>query len=400
MLEHDIIAVQKRISELSSSPPHLPPPVSPLPSRHFSERELQALREGGSSGKLALHEILSEKLISLERAALHACGGLGELPSSSLSRLPSLLALVDRLASLHLKATRAKPPSSQVLTTSPSDPSTTPSHSQQKREAEAGNGGEGEGQEICELRRRAEEAEGLREEAERCLAIREDEHAMAMVTVEEEVEAHRSELIKLRAQLSAARAAAAAGGGGLEGGDAAALSEQARVDATALAELAESEAQSQMEVGSPFPPITPLLSLLPLLSHSLSNSPLPLLLLLSSPNLPVIASSRILSSILILFHFSCSPLSVELHLPSERSRPLPRPPIPPPIHALWLQAAALARTRSESLAARLQEMSERLSLAEHKAERAEELEEVTTPSPSPPQSPQSTPSAPSHSVSP
>ena len=66
MLEHDILAVQQRLSELESLPEGV--------GRQYNERELQGLRESGPAlaGKLALHEILADKLMGLERAALQA----------------------------------------------------------------------------------------------------------------------------------------------------------------------------------------------------------------------------------------------------------------------------------------------------------------------------------------
>ena len=105
MLEHDILAVQARLAENSATPE--------LQGRQFNERELQALRESGPAiaGKLALHEILAEKLMCLERAMLHATGGQPVLPTPELSRLPSLLAIVERLQSAHLHSARAAPPS-------------------------------------------------------------------------------------------------------------------------------------------------------------------------------------------------------------------------------------------------------------------------------------------------
>ena len=105
VLEHDILAAQSRLAELDEPPPA----ASTGPSRHYSERELSSLRDmtPTSAAKLALHEVLSEKLMALERAAFQAARADGEEASAprdasapELSRLPALLGLVERLQQL------------------------------------------------------------------------------------------------------------------------------------------------------------------------------------------------------------------------------------------------------------------------------------------------------------
>lgn len=98
VLEHDILAAQSRLASLGA------PPAGPR--GNFTERELGALREisPGAAAKLALHEVLSEKLMALERAALLSSARSAkeavQADAPSLSRLAGLLALAERLESL------------------------------------------------------------------------------------------------------------------------------------------------------------------------------------------------------------------------------------------------------------------------------------------------------------
>lgn len=239
--------------------------------RQYSERELQALRESDPPfvGKLALHEILAEKLMGLERMALKATGGLPDLPTPSLSRLPSLQAVLDRLQHLHLQSSRGRPPSS-----------TTKDAKDQQRAAALAE----LQRECAALRERAERAEARATAAEAAVEAAESAHskagadaetealriALAVAAVEAErdealaqqteiatvLEAERAtsamlhtELLKLRAELSASNAArAAAGAQPMQAGELAELAEQARADAEARAVAAESDATAQQEV--------------------------------------------------------------------------------------------------------------------------------------------------------
>jgi hypothetical protein len=99
VLEADVLAAQKRLRTMA-----MPPGATAV--RHYSERELQSLREaGGPLAKLALQEVLSDKLEALERAATDvltrtwpAAREAVEAARSShpeLSRVAPLVALLD-----------------------------------------------------------------------------------------------------------------------------------------------------------------------------------------------------------------------------------------------------------------------------------------------------------------
>ena len=99
VLEADVLAAQKRLRTMA-----MPPGAQAV--RHYSERELQSLREaGGPQAKLALQEVLSDKLEALERAATDALTRTWpaareavEAARSShpeLSRVAPLVALLD-----------------------------------------------------------------------------------------------------------------------------------------------------------------------------------------------------------------------------------------------------------------------------------------------------------------
>lgn len=106
VLEADVLAAQKRLRTMA-----MPPGATAV--RHYSERELQSLREaGGPLAKLALQEVLSDKLEALERAATDvltrtwpAAREAVEAARSShpeLSRVAPLVALLDGMdAALH-----------------------------------------------------------------------------------------------------------------------------------------------------------------------------------------------------------------------------------------------------------------------------------------------------------
>jgi hypothetical protein len=101
-----VLAAQKRLRTMA-----MPPGATAV--RHYSERELQSLREaGGPLAKLALQEVLSDKLEALERAATDvltrtwpAAREAVEAARSShpeLSRVAPLVALLDGMdAALH-----------------------------------------------------------------------------------------------------------------------------------------------------------------------------------------------------------------------------------------------------------------------------------------------------------
>ena len=111
VLEADVLAAQKRLRALPT------PPDAPS-VRLYSERELQHLREaGGAAGKLALQEVLSERMAALELAAVQAFSRRSpatyEIVEANLrsqpplSRLASLVALLDTLEAVVSEPPRA-----------------------------------------------------------------------------------------------------------------------------------------------------------------------------------------------------------------------------------------------------------------------------------------------------
>ena len=267
MLEADILEVQKRLAELGPGGDA---------GRVFAERELQTLRESGPalSGKLALHEILAEKLMTLERTALRAFGRSGDrdLPSASLSRLPSLLQLLEELQSLHLTA--AGDPARGGGTQHPPpvqhDTSSSDALAEARRECAALTQ-RLVGAEVARTNAEADLTTGLAaaesrgEEEDRVkVALDEaDEACVALASSQasleealQEARTQRTEVVKLRAEVSKLQAQRAAVGDdstlevAVGDRDGIALSDRARSDAEARAELAEQEASSQLEAAA------------------------------------------------------------------------------------------------------------------------------------------------------
>ena len=127
VLASDILHTQQKLASLAHAPERAGKRLISA-GLSYAERDLRALRiePGGAAGRLALREILTDKLMQLERGVLQttfdphggksadlpssgADGATAELCAPSLSRLPYLFALFERLQSLGDLAQRAKP---------------------------------------------------------------------------------------------------------------------------------------------------------------------------------------------------------------------------------------------------------------------------------------------------
>ena len=106
VMEADILSAQARIERMR--PSQAIPPSPAAATRHYSSRDLSDERSslGVIHAKLHLHHVLNEKLKHLERLTLceaAARGGGDASPEPpSLSRLPSLLALLDTIDTMPL----------------------------------------------------------------------------------------------------------------------------------------------------------------------------------------------------------------------------------------------------------------------------------------------------------
>ena len=303
VLEHDILEAQRHLNELRSHSDGLQSgnQSGQPPGRHYTERELQSLRESGLpgsavSGKLALHEILSEKLIALERAALLASDRpAAGMPTPALSRLPSLLMLLEALreprASVGSDPARGGAAPSRGAA---EQPTATALAEAQRQCAALGaelasaelSRASASGSRADEAEARAREAEsarevaealasavvGEREEARESLTRVRAELAETVAELEacklqlttlaqlrgerdealDEAASSRTALAKVRAELSRVQAGGEAAAGELSAseGEAMALAGKARADAEARAEMAEAEATSQLEAAA------------------------------------------------------------------------------------------------------------------------------------------------------